>query len=62
MLEMVTTGPGRMAEPAAIVAAIGNTNVSEVALVAAIRADVERVGGKLHKAMKAAQSAEDQTA
>lgn len=31
----------------AIVGAIGNTNLSEVALVAAIRADLERNGGKL---------------
>ena len=31
----------------AIVGAIGNTNVSEVALVAAIRSDLERNGGKL---------------
>jgi len=31
----------------AIVAAIGNTNVDEVALVAAIRADLERTAGKL---------------
>lgn len=31
----------------AIVGAIGNTNVDEIALVAAIRADLERVGGKL---------------
>ena len=31
----------------AIVSAIGNTNVDEVALVAAIRADLERVNGKM---------------
>ena len=31
----------------AIVGAIGNTNLSEVSLVAAVRADLERVGGKL---------------
>lgn len=31
----------------AIVGAIGNTNVSEVSLVAAIRTDLERVGGKI---------------
>jgi hypothetical protein len=31
----------------AIVAAIGNTNLSEVSLVAAVRADLERTGGKL---------------
>jgi antitoxin component HigA of HigAB toxin-antitoxin module len=31
----------------AIVGAIGNTNVSEVSLVAAVRADLERVGGKI---------------
>ena len=31
----------------AIVGAIGNTNVSEVSLVAAIRTDIERTGGKL---------------
>lgn len=31
----------------AIVGAIGNTNVSEVSLVAAIRTDLERTGGKL---------------
>jgi hypothetical protein len=32
---------------AAIVGAIGNTNLSEVSLVAAVRADLERVGGKI---------------
>ncbi len=32
---------------AAIVGAIGNTNLSEVSLVAAVRADLERNGGKL---------------
>lgn len=32
----------------AIVGAIGNTNVDEVALVAALRADLERTGGNLH--------------
>ena len=31
----------------AIVGAIGNTNLSEVSLVAAVRADLERVGGKI---------------
>jgi hypothetical protein len=31
----------------AIVGAIGNTNLSEVSLVAAVRADLERTGGKL---------------
>ena len=31
----------------AIVSAIGNTNLDEVALVAAIRADLERTGGRL---------------
>ena len=31
----------------AIVGAIGNTNIDEIALVAAIRADVERIGGML---------------
>lgn len=31
----------------AIVGAIGNTNLSEVSLVAAVRADLERAGGKL---------------
>jgi hypothetical protein len=31
----------------AIVSAIGNTNLSEVSLVAAVRADLERNGGKL---------------
>jgi hypothetical protein len=31
----------------AIVSAIGNTNLSEVSLVAAVRADLERVGGKI---------------
>jgi hypothetical protein len=31
----------------AIVGAIGNTNLSEVSLVAAVRADLERIGGKL---------------
>jgi antitoxin component HigA of HigAB toxin-antitoxin module len=32
---------------AAIVGAIGNTNLSEVSIVAAVRADLERVGGKI---------------
>jgi hypothetical protein len=31
----------------AIVGAIGNTNLSEVSIVAAVRADLERVGGKI---------------
>ncbi len=31
----------------ALVGAIGNTNLSEVSLVAAVRADLERVGGKI---------------
>jgi hypothetical protein len=35
---------------AAIVAAIGNQNISQVALVAAIRTDLERAGGKLDEA------------
>jgi hypothetical protein len=41
----------------AIVGAIGNTNVSEVALVAAIRTDIERAGGKLDSVPTAAANA-----
>jgi hypothetical protein len=41
----------------AIVGAIGNTNVSEVALVAAIRTDIERAGGKLDAVPTAAANA-----
>ena len=41
----------------AIVGAIGNTNVSEVSLVAAIRTDIERAGGKLDSVPTAAANA-----
>jgi hypothetical protein len=41
----------------AIVGAIGNTNISEVALVAAIRTDIERAGGKLDSVPTAAANA-----
>ena len=41
----------------AIVGAIGNTNVSEVSLVAAIRSDIERTGGKLDSVPTAAANA-----
>jgi hypothetical protein len=39
----------------AIVAAIGNVNVNEVALIAAIRADMERIGGVLATRATASQ-------
>ena len=41
----------------AIVGAIGNQNVSEVSLVAAIRSDIERTGGKLDSVPTAAANA-----
>jgi hypothetical protein len=41
----------------AIVGAIGNTNLSEVSLVAAIRSDIERTGGKLDSVPTAAANA-----
>jgi len=41
----------------AIVGAIGNTNLSEVSLVAAVRADLERVGGKIDSIPTAAGNA-----
>ena len=41
----------------AIVGAIGNQNVSEVSLVAAIRSDIERTGGKLDSVPSAAANA-----
>jgi len=41
----------------AIVGAIGNTNLSEVSLVAAIRTDIERAGGKLDNVPTAAANA-----
>jgi len=41
----------------AIVGAIGNTNLSEVSLVAAVRADLERVGGKIDSIPTAAANA-----
>jgi hypothetical protein len=41
----------------AIVGAIGNTNLSEVSLVAAIRTDIERAGGKLDSVPTAAANA-----
>ena len=41
----------------AIVGAIGNTNISEVSLVAAIRSDIERAGGKLDSVPTAAANA-----
>ena len=41
----------------AIVGAIGNTNLSEVSLVAAIRSDIERSGGKLDAVPSAAANA-----
>jgi hypothetical protein len=41
----------------AIVGAIGNTNLSEVSLVAAIRSDIERSGGKLDAVPTAAANA-----
>jgi hypothetical protein len=41
----------------AIVGAIGNTNLSEVSLVAAIRTDIERAGGKLDAVPTAAANA-----
>jgi hypothetical protein len=42
---------------AAIVAAIGNTNISQTALVAAIRADLERANGMLDALPSAAEAA-----
>lgn len=41
----------------ALVGAIGNTNLSEVSLVAAIRSDIERTGGKLDSVPTAAANA-----
>ena len=41
----------------ALVGAIGNTNLSEVSLVAAIRSDIERAGGKLDSVPTAAANA-----
>jgi hypothetical protein len=41
----------------AIVGAIGNTNVDEISLVAAIRSDLERAGGKLDSVPTAAANA-----
>jgi hypothetical protein len=41
----------------AIVGAIGNQNLSEVSLVAAVRADLERTGGKLDSVPSAAANA-----
>ena len=46
----------------AIVGAIGNTNLSEVSLVAAVRADLERVGGKIDSIPAAPTSAANATA
>lgn len=46
----------------AIVTAIGNSNVDEVALVAAIRADLEREGGTLDTRLAAADYTEPPTA
>ena len=47
---------------AAIVGAIGNTNLSEVSLVAAVRADLERVGGKIDSIPAAPTAAANATA
>ena len=46
----------------AIVGAIGNTNLSEVSLVAAVRADLERVGGKIDSIPAAPTAAANATA
>jgi hypothetical protein len=46
----------------AIVGAIGNTNLSEVSIVAAVRADLERVGGKIDSIPAAPTAAANATA
>ena len=46
----------------AIVGAIGNTNLSELSLVAAVRADLERVGGKIDSIPAAPTAAANATA
>ena len=45
----------------AIVKAVSTSGLTESAIAAVVRTDIERAGGKLDKAMKAAQAAEDQT-
>jgi hypothetical protein len=46
----------------AIVGAIGNTNISQVALVAAIRSDLERTGGKIDSIPAAPTAAQNASA